>query len=60
MSNALISLFVAAGVSALAYSKLGRRAGYGNSGEVWKIVAVSFVISFIVMITLLSFIIKGR
>ena len=54
MGNALLSLFVAAGVAGLAYSKLGRRVGYGNSANVWTMVAIVFVLSFVVMIILLN------
>jgi hypothetical protein len=54
MGNALLSLFVAAGVAGLAYSKLGRRVGYGNSANVWTMVTIVFVLSFVVMIILLN------
>lgn len=54
MGNALLSLFVAAGVAGLAYSKLGRRVGYGNSANVWTIVGVIFGLTFLVMIILLN------
>lgn len=49
MSNALLALFVAAGVAGLAYSKLGKRVGYGNQKNVWTLVAISFIISYIVV-----------
>ncbi|MDB5168767.1 MAG: hypothetical protein JWO41_123 [Candidatus Saccharibacteria bacterium] len=42
----MISLFLAAGVAAFVYSKMGRRIGYGNSVDVWKLVAISFVLGF--------------
>ncbi len=54
MNNFLISLFIAAGVSALVYSQIGKRIGYGNSKNVWTMVAVSFVMSFVVMFILLK------
>lgn len=54
MSNVLVAFFMAAGVAAFAYSRLGRRVGYGNSQKVWVIVAISFVITFIVVLTLVS------
>lgn len=43
----LYSIFFAAGVAGFAYVKLGRRVGYGNSGSVWMIVGIAFVLSFI-------------
>jgi hypothetical protein len=52
--NFLISIFFGAGVAAFAYSKLGRRVGYGNQQSVWIIVGVTFVITAIVFFTLLS------
>lgn len=54
MGNTLLSLFVAAGVAGVAYSKLGRRVGYGNSANVWTMVGIVFALSFLVMIILLN------
>jgi dolichol kinase len=54
MNSVLISLIMGAGCAALAYAKLGRRVGYGNSGSVWGLVAVSFVAGFLVTIILLK------
>jgi hypothetical protein len=56
MSDTLISLLVAASTATFVYTKLGRRIGYGNTQNVWAIVAVSFVIVFIVVITSLHFV----
>lgn len=54
--NLLYAAFFGAGVAAIAYTKLGRRAGYANTQNVWTIVGVIFVISTIVFLTILSFI----
>lgn len=54
MSKALLSLMLAAGIAALAYSKLGKRVGYGNASNVWTLVAVSFVLTFLIVFVLLS------
>ena len=54
MSNALLSLFLAAGIAGLVYSKMGRRVGYGNAGNVWTLVALSFAMSFIIVFVLLK------
>ncbi len=52
--NLLYAIFFGAGVAAIAYTRLGRRAGYGNTQNVWTIVGVIFVISTIVFFTILS------
>ncbi len=52
--NLLYAIFFGAGVAAIAYSRLGRRAGYGNTQNVWTIVGVIFVIATIVFFTILS------
>ena len=54
MSNALIALFVAAAAAAFAYSKLGKRVGYGNAKNVWILVAISFFGSFAMVFIILS------
>jgi hypothetical protein len=54
MSNLLYSIFFGAGVAAFAYSKLGRRIGYGNSQNVWVTVGVIFVLSTIVFFTIMA------
>lgn len=55
----LYALFFGAGVGALAYTYLGRRAGYGNNQSVWLITGVAFVLSTIVFYTILAFFIKS-
>ncbi len=54
--NFMLSFFFAAGVAAFAYSKMGRRTGYGNAQSVWAIVGVSFVITFIFFYTLAAWV----
>lgn len=54
MSNAFISLFIAAGTAAWVYSKLGRRVGYGNTQNIWVLVGGTFVLVFLVFLILLS------
>jgi hypothetical protein len=56
--NFLISIFFGAGVAAFAYSKMGRRLGYGNSQNVWIVVGVSFLLSTIFFYTLLAFVLN--
>lgn len=50
----LYALFFGAGVAAVAYVKLGRRAGYGNSDNVALIVGVIFILTSIIFYTLLA------
>lgn len=52
--NFLYAIFFGAGVAAIAYSRLGRRAGYGNTQNVWTIVGVIFVLSSIIFFTILT------
>jgi hypothetical protein len=54
MGNALTALFIAAGVAAFVYSRMGRRIGYGNAGNVWKLVAISFVMTYLMVFILLK------
>lgn len=58
MSNVLISLMMAAGVATFVYTKMGPRLGYGNSQNVWLVVGVSFVLVFLVLITLLKYVLQ--
>ncbi|HYH36052.1 MAG TPA: hypothetical protein VD706_00965 [Candidatus Saccharimonadales bacterium] len=51
----LYSIFFAAGVAAIAYSRLGRRVGYGNTANVWTIIGVVFVITTIIFYTAFAF-----
>lgn len=53
--NLLFAIFFGAGVAGFAYTRLGRRAGYGNTGSVWTIVGVVFVISTIIFFTIMTF-----
>jgi beta-lactamase regulating signal transducer with metallopeptidase domain len=52
--NFLYAIFFGAGVAGFAYTYLGRRAGYGNSQNVWLIVGVCFVIATIVFYTIFA------
>ncbi|HSW85230.1 MAG TPA: hypothetical protein VLF79_01265 [Candidatus Saccharimonadales bacterium] len=56
----LYALFFGAGVAAVAYSRLGRRVGYGNTQNVTIIVVVIFVITTIIFYTILATFIKPR
>ncbi len=47
----LYSIFFGAGVAGFAYTKLGRRVGYGNTGNVTLICGIVFVIATIVFYT---------
>jgi hypothetical protein len=49
----LYSLFFGAGVAAFAYTRLGRRAGYGNTQNIVTIVGVVFVLTTLVFFTIL-------
>ena len=57
MSAFLISFILASGAGAFAYSKLGKRVGYGNSAGVWQLVGILFVITFIIVFILLKYVI---
>ncbi|HVA11200.1 MAG TPA: hypothetical protein VNG32_03450 [Candidatus Dormibacteraeota bacterium] len=50
----LYSLFFGGGVAAFAYTKLGRRAGYGNTQNVMTIVGVIFVLTTLVFLIILT------
>ena len=58
MNNLLVSLCFGAGVAGIAYSRLGRRVGYGNTQNVVIIVGVIFIIATIIAYTVFSSIIK--
>jgi hypothetical protein len=58
MSNALLSLFVAAGISGFVYSHLGRRVGYSNTRSLWGLLAATFAFTFIIVLILLAFVLK--
>jgi hypothetical protein len=51
----LYSLFFGAGVAAFAYTKMGRRVGYGNSANVWMIVGIVFVLTTVFFYTVLAY-----
>lgn len=55
----LYAMFFGAGIATIAYTKLGRRAGYGNTKDVVIICAVAFVLSSIVFYTILAFFIPA-
>ncbi len=50
----LYAIFFGAGVAGVAYSRLGRRVGYGNTQNVWIVVGVIFVIATAIFFTILS------
>jgi hypothetical protein len=50
----LYSLFLGAGVAGLAYTRLGRRVGYGNQQNVWIIVGVAFVLASVIFYTVFA------
>lgn len=51
----LYSLFFSAGVTAFLYTRLGRRAGYGNTKDVVILMSVIFVLTTAVFFTVLTF-----
>lgn len=53
--NFLYSIFFGAGVAAVAYTRLGRRVGYGNSQNVWIVVGVAFVIATAIFYTIFAY-----
>lgn len=53
----MIALFLAAGAGSFAYTKLGRRVGYGNGREVWVIVSVAVIFVFAFVYSLLAWVI---
>lgn len=54
----LYSVFFGAGVAGFAYTKMGRRVGYGNPQYVWTIVGVVFVLTSLFFFTLLKYILN--
>jgi len=55
--NFLFSLFFGAGVAAFAYSKLGRRVGYGNTQNIWVITGVTFFLATAVFYSIIALLI---
>ena len=53
----LYSLFFGAGVAGVAYTRLGRRVGYGNQTNVWLIVGVVFILITAFFYTILAFLV---
>ena len=54
--NFFYALMFGAGASALAYSTLARRVGYGNNQSILMFIGVIFVFSTLVFFTILQFI----
>ncbi|MEK7059235.1 MAG: hypothetical protein AAB971_00540 [Patescibacteria group bacterium] len=52
----MYSLFFGAGVAAYAYSRIGRRVGYGNTQNVVVALGVIFVLTTLFFFTILKFI----
>lgn len=54
----LYSLFFGAGIAGFAYSKLGRRVGYGNTQNVVIVVGIVFVLATMFFLTVLELVLK--
>ena len=54
----LYSLFFGAGVAAFAYTRMGKRVGYGNTQNVTVVVGVIFVLTTIFFLTILKLILN--
>lgn len=50
----LYSVFFGAGIAAVAYTKMGKRLGFGNQKSLWITVGIAFVISTIFFYTLMA------
>lgn len=55
----LYSIFFGAGVAGVAYSRLGRRVGYGNQEYVWIVVGVVFVLVTAFFYTVMAFLVPS-
>ncbi len=55
----LYAMFFGAGVAGVAYSRMGRRVGYGNQANVWIIVGVVFVLVTMFFYTILAFLVPS-
>lgn len=58
MNDLLTSIFFGAGVAAFAYTRMGRRVGYGNTQNVALVVGVVFLLTSIFFYTILATFIK--
>lgn len=54
----LYAIFFGAGVAGFAYTRMGRRLGYQNTGNVTTVVAVVFVLATIFFYTILKFVLN--
>jgi hypothetical protein len=52
--NLLYAIFFGAGVAGVAYTRLGKRVGYGNTQNVWLVTGVIFVIAAAVFFTIFT------
>jgi hypothetical protein len=50
----LFSIFFGLGAGGFAYTKMGKRIGYGNSSSVWIVSGVAFLIGTVVFYTFLT------
>jgi hypothetical protein len=55
----LFSIFFGAGVASFAYTRIGRRLGYGQSQSVWTIVGITFVLATIFFLITFKLFIKN-
>lgn len=60
MSHSLIEFIMSAGVAAVAYSQFGKRIGYSNSKQLWIIVGITFLASWIFLFITLTFVIHFK
>ena len=56
--DVLYSVFFGAGVASFAYTRMGRRVGYGNPQNVWLIVGVIFILTSIFFYTIARFLLN--
>jgi len=56
--NTWIAIFLAVGITTFAYTKLNRRAGYGNTKSIIPSLIAIFFIVLIVVYTLLRFVLN--
>jgi len=58
--DSLIAMAFGAGAAGFAYTKLGRRVGYGDQKSVFTIVATVFVITSLVFYTIIRFVVPSK